>query len=56
MFRKCLNQKKGLEHRPKECRYLFSPHVCKSCNEVRNVVAGIAPLSRLKILKIRKEG
>lgn len=52
--RECINRYYGLELTPNDCQYWSYPGMCSGCGGVRNIVIGIAPLSRWKIWRINE--
>jgi hypothetical protein len=52
--RRCINQRLGVHFMYEDCEYWEFPETCVSCNEVKNIVVGIKPLSRVKLWKAKK--
>ena len=52
--RNCLNKKYRLNLRREDCSYLYFRYQCGSCGCCKNIVTGIRPVSRWKLLTGKK--
>ncbi len=51
--RSCINGGLGIHFKHEDCEYWEFPEPCVSCGEVKNIVIGIKPLSRIKLLRVK---
>ena len=51
-----MNARLHMRLKPRDCEYLYYPYPCRFCSKRSNIVVGVRPLSRWKLLFAGKKG
>ncbi len=48
--RRCINEQYNVKLEPQDCQYYLYPVTCTKCGEGHNIVIGLNPSGKLKLL------